>query len=300
MTRYSTSAALEMAVKAAAAQSPVETGRAITSFYFHRLLCRVFSSENTTFILKGGQALLARTPEARATRDIDLLSQGNDLDAALRELIKLVETDLDDFITFEFAEVMPIKANEEYRSGISVRFIPTLGFKRMQTIRIDLVVDEVDLEKTELITPADTLQVDGLKTCDYRVYPVENALADKLCALLEKHDGRPSSRVKDLVDIAVYAGACVIDGNKLQKVIHREASVRHLAVPESFQVPEEWGRSQEKQYEKMWLQTGLPESLKTIRGAVTLSEALFNPAVKMQLEKMIWNPSLLQWEKKVS
>lgn len=34
--------------------------------------------------------------------------------------------------------------------------------------------------------------------------------------------------------------------------------------------------------------------------SAALSEALFNPAVKMQLEKMIWNPSLLQWEKKLS
>lgn len=300
MAKYASPAALEMAVKAEAAKSSAETGRAVTSFYFHRLLCRVFASENSTFILKGGQALLARTPEARATRDIDLVSLGNDLDGALRELIKLVETDLGDFITFEFAEARPIKVNEEYRSGISVRFTPILGVKRMQTIVIDLVVDDVDFEDPEIITPAAGLQVDGLETRDYRVYPVENALADKLCALLEKHEGRPSSRVKDLIDIAVYARACVIDGSKLQAVINREASVRHIILPKSFQIPEEWGQSQEKQYEKMWLQTGLPESLKTIKGAVMLSEALLSPAVKMQSGKMTWKPALLRWVQKVS
>ena len=73
---------------------------------------------------------MARTPEARATRDIDLLSLQSDIDSALSELIKLVETDLGDFITFEFAEARPFKVNEEYRSGISVRFTPILGAKR--------------------------------------------------------------------------------------------------------------------------------------------------------------------------
>ena len=38
-----TPAALEMAIKAAAKASPLETGRAVSGFYFHRLLCRVFS-----------------------------------------------------------------------------------------------------------------------------------------------------------------------------------------------------------------------------------------------------------------
>ena len=111
---------------------------------------------------------------------------------------------------------------------------------------------------------------------------------------------RLSSRVKDLIDIAIYARACVIDGSKLQAVINREASVRHIVLPKSFQIPQEWGQSQEKQYEKMWLQTGLPESLKTIKGAVMLSEALLSPAVKMQSGKMTWKPTLLRWREKLS
>jgi hypothetical protein len=63
-----------MAVRAAATASPMDTGRAVSSFYFHRLLCRVFSGGNDLFVLKGGRAMLARTVDARATRDIDLLS----------------------------------------------------------------------------------------------------------------------------------------------------------------------------------------------------------------------------------
>lgn len=59
--RYKTPAALEMAVKEAAKNSPLDTNRAIAGFYFHRLLCRVFSDPDSPFVLKGGQSVLART-----------------------------------------------------------------------------------------------------------------------------------------------------------------------------------------------------------------------------------------------
>ena len=108
--RYKSAAALEMAVKAAAAASPQDTNRAISSFYFHRLLCRIFAGGNDEFVLKGGQSMLARTVDARATRDIDLLAKQTGLDAALERLKELVETDMGDFITFEFSDARPIKA----------------------------------------------------------------------------------------------------------------------------------------------------------------------------------------------
>lgn len=65
--RYKSAAALEMAVKSAASASPMDTGRAVSAFYFHRLLCRVFAGGNGSFVLKGGRAMLARTVDARAT-----------------------------------------------------------------------------------------------------------------------------------------------------------------------------------------------------------------------------------------
>lgn len=130
--RYKSAAALEMAVKAAAAASPMETGLAVSSFYFHRLLCRVFVGGNESFVLKGGRAMLARTVDARVTRDIDLLSTEENLDEALEKLVRLAETDLGDFVTLEFAESHPIKAEDEYRDGLSARFVPVLGAKRLQ------------------------------------------------------------------------------------------------------------------------------------------------------------------------
>lgn len=65
---YKTPRVLEMAVKAAAKKSPMDTNRAIQGFWFHRLLCRVFRSPLSVFVLKGGQSMPAHTVDARATR----------------------------------------------------------------------------------------------------------------------------------------------------------------------------------------------------------------------------------------
>ena len=142
--RYKTPAALEMAVKEAAKKSPLDTNRAIAGFYFHRLLCRVFSDPDSPFVLKGGQSVLARTVDARATRDIDLLARETSVEAAVADLRRLASIGLDDFISFSFDKAEPIKADDEYRSGMKVWFTPSLGGKSLQAVSVDLVVDEVD------------------------------------------------------------------------------------------------------------------------------------------------------------
>ena len=171
--RYKTPAALEMAVKEAAKKSPLDTNRAIAGFYFHRLLCRVFSDP-----------------------DIDLLARETSVEAAVADLRRLAGIGLDDFISFSFDKAEPIKADDEYRSGMKVWFTPSLGGKSLQAVSVDLVVDEVDGLEPETITPADRLQIDDIPVFDYRIYRAESALADKLLAMVEVHDGRPSSRVK--------------------------------------------------------------------------------------------------------
>lgn len=293
---YKSAAALEMAVKEAAKASPQDTGRAIAGFYFHRLLCRVFADGNGSFVLKGGHGALARTIDARATRDIDLLSTHGSLDAALTDLCRLAQRDLGDFVVFEYAGFESIKPDDEYRSGLSVRFVPMLGSKRKQTISIDLVVDEVPLEGAEPVSPADRIDVKGLPMCDYLVYPVAAALADKLCAIAERHNGRASSRVKDLVDIVVYAQTCDVDGADLQARLQREIAVRKIGPIESFAPPEEWAGAQARQYAKLCAHTGIPASLHDIDEASRLAAELLDPALGQQCAGLRWSHEDLSWE----
>ena len=174
--RHKTPAALEMAVKEAAKKSPLDTNRAIAGFYFHRLLCRVFSDPDSPFVLKGGQSVLARTVDARATRDIDLLARETSVEAAVADLRRLAGIGLDDFISFSFDKAEPIKADDEYRSGMKVWFTPSLGGKSLQAVSVDLVVDEVDDVAPDMVSAeelAAKLQLAGLQLGQMAVSRIE-------------------------------------------------------------------------------------------------------------------------------
>lgn len=293
--RYRTPHALEMAVKAAAKASPLDTNLAISSFYFHRLLCRVFSEKDRKFVLKGGLSVLARTVDARATRDIDLLAHETEPGAAVEELKRLASVDLGDFMVFRFDKAEPIKADDEYRSGTKVWFTPTLGGKPLQPLSIDLVVDEIDGLAPELLKPADRLDIDGLPVFDYPIYRVECALADKLLAMLETHNGRPSSRVKDLIDAVVYAKACEIDSTILAERIAKEAAARKVGLPKAFAVPRSWFENYEASYKKMAKQAKADDVAPNLESAQGLARRLYAPAFEGHRNHAKWNPDSMQW-----
>lgn len=293
--KYRTPAALEMAIKAAAKASPLDTNLAISSFYYHRLLCRVFNEKETKFVLKGGLSILARTVDARATRDIDLLAQEVNLNSAIEELKRLALTDLGDFVNFDFNKIEPIKSEDEYRDGVKVWFTPMLGIKSLQPISIDLVVDEIDCLAPEILTPADRLDIDGLFVCDYRVFRAESALADKLLAMLEIYNNKPSSRVKDLIDVVVYAKTCEIDGNVLAKSVTKEAAVRKVALREDLVIPETWFDNYEATYANMAKQARVERIAPNLHSAQQLARKLYAPALGNTPSSLTWSPDNLQW-----
>ena len=293
--RYRTPEALGMAVTAAARRSGMDVGRAISSFYFHRLLCRVFSVPDSPFLLKGGQSMLARTSSARATRDIDLLSREADLGAALSELRELASLDLGDFVRFEFAGSKPIKAKDEYRSGLKVTFVPLLGARRLQPVSVDLVVDQIPCGEPELLTPADRIEVEGVPVFDYRVYPVANSIADKLCGIIETHGGRPSSRVKDLVDLLIYTTNEDLDGDELCHWCRLEARVRGIELPPRFSVPGAWRKHYSKNFEKLVRGTELDVALSSLDAAERLAARMLDPVLSGEARGSSWDCRLLDW-----
>lgn len=293
---YKTPQALDMAIKSAAKSSPMDTGKAISGFFFDRFLCRVFSNPDSHFLLKGGQSILARTIDARMTRDIDLLAEEMSLDTAIEELKRLASTDLSDFITFEFVDARHIKAEDEYRSGLKVTFDVFLGNKKMQPISIDLVVDEIPQGSFNVITPAGRINLPDMRIFDYRTYTVESALSDKLCAIIETHEGRISSRVKDLVDIVVYACTEIIDANALLRRMQIECSARHLPLPSHFEIPHEWHELLESSFHKIACKTKAVKHYQKLNDAEKLAQAVFNPVLVGDTINKRWNPIAKEWE----
>ena len=292
---YKTSDDLDKAIKAAAKASPMDTGRAYAGFFFHRFLCRVFSDPGSHFLLKGGLSVLARTTDARATRDIDLLSTGNNLEEAVDDLKHLAALNLEDFVTFSFAGMSLIKAEDEYRSGMNVRFHVRLGNKSLQDISIDLVIDTIPQEDFDTVTPADRIAVRDLPICSYRVCTAESSLADKFCGIMERRCGRPSSRQKDLADVVVYARSSTIDGTKLSRRIKLECLARRMPLPDHFEIPAEWSGMGGTRFKKLCMGVPLASDIEDIASAAALAAALFDPVLDGSADGKVWNSSLESW-----
>ena len=294
--RYKTPRALEQAVKAAAKKSGRDTNRAIAGFYHDRFLCRVFATDEPAFVLKGGQSMLAKIPDARETRDVDLLGRTADLDEALEELKRAAATDLGDFVEFRFRDAVPTDTSQDYRKGYTATFDTWLGgTKSVGAVSIDLVVDPTPPEEFEVLAPVARLDVEGLAYFDYVANTPETRVAEKACAVMQEYATGPSSRVKDLADLATSMLNERVDAAKLARRLCIECAFRHMEPITEFSVPETWKTTLSANYRKMAREAKLPRELEDV---VTAEEAVagwLRPVIAGETASDVWDPDSQAW-----
>ncbi len=297
---YKDSRSLEMAIKAAAKKSDQDTGKAIEAYYPGRLLERIFSEPEPSFVLKGGRSILARIVDARYTRDTDLLYKGANIEEAINELKRLATIDLGDFLEFRFVSAQPITVTQQNRNGYRVVFTPVLGgTKSMSDVFIDLVVDQIASGTAERVQPANRLNIEGLTVFDYFVYPVASSVSDKVCAILQTHSNvRASSRIRDLVDLVVYLTTMTFDGRDSREQLVAEFSLRGISNVADFNVPASWYENHESQFAKIANEAHLPEEYCTIANAERLAKSCIDPVIKDEVDDMVWSPDSLEWERR--
>lgn len=296
--RYKTARALEMAVKEAAKKSGRDVNRAIRDFYHDRLLERVFSESEPAFVLKGGRSMLARTARARYTNDTDVAFEGGGIEEAVAELVRLSSRDLSDHLEYRLAKTYSIVEDQEYREGRRVVFEAILGgTKKVAEVSVDLVVNVVPLDKTDVASPVTRLELDGLPRFDWRLYPVEESIADKVCATMVTYlGGRPSSRVRDLVDLVIYLTTEEIDGDYLSQCLNRELRMGHMGLKRPFAVPDSWMKMGGMAYRKIAESSGLPEDFRRIDAAEALVSRCVDRAMDGDVSGLRWVPERLEWE----
>ena len=294
--KYRTPRALEQAVKAAAKESGRDVNRAITGFYHDRLLCRVFSQTEPAFVLKGGQSMLAKIPNARETKDIDLLGRAKDLEEALEMLKAAAAIDLDDFLEYRFHDAHPTDTSQDYREGYTVRFDVWLGgTKKAGVISIDLVIDPVAPDETEALTPASRLNVDGLAVFDYISDTAETRVAEKVCATMQAYATGPSSRVKDLVDLVTSMLNEKVCADKLAKRVAVERAFRRIEPFSEFTVPAIWKTSWAESYRRLAHEAKLPEKLDDIAVAEAEVASWLRPVLTGKGTDLLWDPTAGLW-----
>jgi hypothetical protein len=246
---YSSGIAVAAAIKAAArkaanGQSP-SVDSLIRQTTFDRFPSRVFSSPDAGFVLKGGTGMLARTPQARATQDIDLSAGSQSLDAAVAQLIELARVDLNDYFrfTFERREDQIEGENQPYTSGCRLTFKALLGVNPRGHVSIDLAVGYSHTAPLDTQPPTNRLAQLRLRNHDYVLYPVPDQIADKVCATLQRYGAKdsPSTREKDLVDLVMIAITHPTDAAQLRIAIYSEMARRSMGEVSQFAIPTTWG-----------------------------------------------------------
>ncbi len=296
---YKTPDAMEMAVKAAAKASSQDTNQALLDYYHDRFLSRIFSEDDPRFILKGGRGMLARLVDVRRTRDTDIFYSGDDIGEAVDELVRLGGKDLDDFLTYRLESLEVIVEEQGYRSGKRLRFTPVLGGTKeiRPHVVIDLVVDPAVVVSPDVVNPVNSLVVKGIDTPCYLVFPVANAVADKVVAtMLPYPNGSRSSRVKDLVDLVRYVLSEELVGDYLRGAVCSEFRLRGAAIPDAFSIPDAWRKELLKGYRKLAKEARLPKECLDVEYARDVVARCLDPALSGDCVGCVWSPERLRWE----
>ncbi len=152
--------------------------------------------------LKGGVSMIVRLTSARHTADIDLVAAADSADAALKALRAAAAQDLGDFFGFRFE---PPRALVQGVPGLRIPTEAWLGPRLFERFGVDLVTGVVITGLPEEAEPLLPLAIPGFVRPRYLLYPLVDSIADKVMAIVETHQGRPSTRFRDLVDLVLMA-----------------------------------------------------------------------------------------------
>ena len=220
-------------------------------YIFTIFLSRIFQDHDAPWVLLGGNALLIRTGGGRFTQDIDLAratpwTSPEDVLAELRQLSS--QPRRDDPFGFDLYQITTHREADPngYCAEIAkVKARALLGGQEFETFSIDVTtrrhldapVDRVPLKP--IIDHKTLRDLPSVPTA-----PIEPHLADKLCALYERHgpDGeKTSTRYRDLADVVRIVAAIPFDAARLTAVLQREAGRRQMALPNKLRAPsEDW------------------------------------------------------------
>ncbi len=273
----------------------VELSSLQRQFAYDRLLCRVFRAEPDRWVLKGATAMLARLGAgARHTRDIDLLSRAGDLEEAETALRAAVAIDLDDYFTFTLA---PGRRIMQGAGAVRLGVVAFLGVEQFASFHVDLVAGLVMTGLPDVVSPLVPIELPGLVTASYAAYPLADHIADKVCALLETHERssglrEPSTRFRDLADLAIFAHTISVGADGLGMALTSEARRRGLSLPERLAAP--GGRDWPSGYARVARDAPQLKE-RDLAGAIETVGRFIDPVLAGTARGHRWDPATLHW-----
>lgn len=285
-------AARDRASKDAAAHG-LGTDDVLRQFVMDRLVARVFKLPGDEWVLKGGGAVLARVHDARATKDVDLMNEIADLNAAFGKLEQAAALDLGDHFHFFVSRGGEIGGPAVAGTGVAV--VATCGDEEEAArirFSLDLVAGSVMTAEPDVVTLHQL--VPSVPAPTVRIYPLVDHIADKVCATYTRHDEQgksQSTRVRDLADLVIFARTQRIDGSGLITAI--EAGWAHNGFEGSpfFDPPQAWGTTYPPLAQKA---PGCGDVI-TFDAAVERTSALLDPVFDGSAAGRVWSPEAGAW-----
>ncbi|MGA5565277.1 nucleotidyl transferase AbiEii/AbiGii toxin family protein [Streptomyces platensis] len=302
---YQTPTAFRAALKQAAVNMSKKTGMSVPDlmkiFYFNRLAARVFTKEPDGWLIKGGQALLVRyRGAARLSQDIDLQTARPDctVDIARQLVIEAASLNLGDYLRYTPSK---FEGHSDEGRGGAQYFQVFLGTSLVDTVKVDLVVGRTlaGTPETRTLKSAVDLEwpVDWPDVC---LYPVIDHVADKICAMYERHGENAqfgSSRYRDLADLLLISQQETVPGQAVTQALHREAERRRqngtpVALPATFEAPgTHWHDGYPKQAALVLGLRGCGSYAEAAKAAAEFIDPMLNGTAQGT-----WNPHNATWE----
>ncbi|MDK8775213.1 nucleotidyl transferase AbiEii/AbiGii toxin family protein [Corynebacterium pseudodiphtheriticum] len=216
---------------------------------YNRFFREIFLAElmaiDDGWVIKGGTNLNCILPGARHTKDLDLYRQLNPtghLEAAKNLVARMNGTRVGPY-EFKVEHARQPQKGDGIEN-VPLRITTRIGARKFLEFWIDVSGDlqVPPVTSTTTVKRSDNLNIPfAPQTFQILSYPVENQLADKICAMYEMHEGRASTRFRDLYDITLIALNLEVDSEELALALKTQQQVRNMRLPLRFSSPSnEW------------------------------------------------------------
>ncbi len=292
--------ALDARLKPMARERHLSVTRLRKEIAFDRLLARLLIVAPDRWVLKGGVALDHRLGDrARATNDMDL-GRRDTIAAATTDLQEAVKVDLGDYLRYEIRLSSDLPDLRE--DGVAARYHAqvTLGGRLFENIVIDVGFDAPPAGQVDYLVGRDLLSFAGLPAIPIPTLPLAHHIAEKVHAYTSTYgrEGRGSTRVKDLIDLALIATLGTVEARVLAAALEETFARRGKhALPSALPAPPSeppMGQIWAVAYTKMAGDVGLDP--RVARGHATAARFV-DPVLDGSCgEAARWNPATEVWD----
>jgi predicted nucleotidyltransferase component of viral defense system len=285
-------AALEQRLLEASRNGNIPLTRLRKLVTFERLLARLLVVSPDRWILKGAVALNIRLgARARTTQDLDLGRWDNE-ETASDDLEAVEQIDLGDHFRFAIKRTAKL---DQLVEGAAVRYHVTasLAGRRFEELNLDVGFADRPPTAPEKLLGPDLLIFAEISATPIPTIPLELHVAEKLHAYSRQYaGGRPSTRVKDLIDLVLISSFLSFESQQLRSALQTTFNIRgtHPLPPEIPQPPLEWSVG----YAKMAAEVGLVSELTV---GYEQAKAFLDPILSgSALKDTWWDPLFHRWQ----